>query len=273
MVLSMPTASEWRMLSRSLIDQWHNGSGEWEYRRGRTGRTGLRVFGLAAHAHTLGESALDLLDAGKTWAALPLTRFALELGVTAMWLAAFDDAIFVLDLNEAKQERALRNTTIGKQLDDTPAELKRIEALLASLSDVKGDDGWKVKTRCEDLMGGEHVYAGYKVLSNYTHASDRVADLYARPGGSPTHGNDQGWQASTRPLREETGSSATLTASLAMAGLAWHAMLENTPMPDLLRTTARQLGIPEKPTPSAQGRARLERGEKWWAHQRGDNAE
>lgn len=119
---------------RSLLAGWEVWASATSHDLGQRGKRPhlgrlLSIHGLAAHAHDVGSSALERLNAERPFEAAPLIRAALESAVTAIWLAQNDDAVAALfnedwrqrenSLQQFKRGGALRGAALGfDSLDD-----------------------------------------------------------------------------------------------------------------------------------------------------------
>lgn len=80
-------------LARELLRTWMEHPAEFVLVRGFRQRQAVvaLVYGLAAHAHYIGTTAIDLLDEGRTLTAIPLVRCMYECGITSQWAMQVSD--------------------------------------------------------------------------------------------------------------------------------------------------------------------------------------
>ena len=175
------TQSETSRIGRELLATWeHRGDSPLvgTRRRSFTQSQLAVVHGLVAHTHYMAGPALDLLDAGRVLAALPLVRSCYESAITAQWAAQSRDG-YTAFMNEDIRQR--RNHV--RAMSEAASTVFREAA-----STIHGADFEDFPTTasartfdkvCDDLdPGGHDAYVTYRMQSHLTHPSVIVVDQY-----------------------------------------------------------------------------------------------
>lgn len=235
-------ADQSSVIARRLLASWRSLSGgslTGSKKRPFNSHQMALVHGLCAHAHYIGEVALDLLDDGLTLAAFPLVRSCFEAAVRAQWVAQTQDGYLALQ-NEAIRQRTAFVRTLERAASDifrnaapnlapTLASVGEADASARSFSDI-----------CDDLNpGGADAYTFYRRMSTMTHPSVEVALHYLRPVDAAP-----GVTLSMEPDEPEAGTWTYLVAaSLVWAGRAVDFMDKHNKRRSELRSVAAELGI------------------------------
>ncbi|MCK0116999.1 DUF5677 domain-containing protein [Isoptericola sp. S6320L] len=230
---------------------------------------GVVVFGLTSHCHHLSRGIRALDRAGLQQAAIPLVRQLIECAMTVLWLECYGERAARALMHEHAQNRDKTFAEFirtGGNLDaDT---LKDAEDYLADLEDEAKSAGRKFRERCEDIEGGLHMYAFWRIASGESHASTAVCDKYTHevpesPVGialspDPKPGAWDAW----------LGTSLTM---LVLASLAADRFDKTRRRRTHLKAIAREVGTAVKWSRTTTGLKRQRQWEKrQWAIARGD---
>lgn len=176
----------------------------------------ISVYGLAAHAHQIGEPAFELLARGSALEATPLVRLMYESALSSVWLAQNTEGARAFMNREIDSRKALAGTLAKGQA----AWMQKSAESFPSIEDPKFDTGSDAQAKnfeqlCNDLTpGGADAYINYRFLSRLSHASPQVLDRYSFAGPD---GEFRGLR--TEPDRAR--DSRELITFLAVASLVW----------------------------------------------------
>lgn len=138
------------------------------------------VLGLASHVMETARLIHGIGAGGKlSVISMPLVRSALESAVTGTWIAQVEDAANAFIQQHSKQEDLLLNEfrTTGD-----PTWIRLVEAMEPhsyNLGPTSSHHQAKsFESRCKDLEFGSTIYALYRTLSGWSHASARITDEY-----------------------------------------------------------------------------------------------
>lgn len=140
---------------------------------------GLVVLALTSHAINLADAALTLIESGRPVEAAALLRQVIETAWTAVWVEAYGSTAARALIHE--QARNSLNTVqafVKAGTSATDEEVAELNAALDGLGNAASPSGRTFEARCEDIEGGKRVYAMYRALSQYSHASVVTVDLY-----------------------------------------------------------------------------------------------
>jgi len=173
-------------------DAWPDGADEtarlvnlWEQHMSRrfTPRSGLhpsnaiQIWTFAHHAARLSRAVLTLHEAGHDLEAMPLIRQTLECAMNAAWLLVTDSGGAALSAVDTKSRRVMYREVTELGLADLSEILRRVEQEEARDAETVTRTR-SFEERCRAVSGGRHIYAMWRTLSLYSHATSSVADVY-----------------------------------------------------------------------------------------------
>lgn len=209
---------------------------------------GIALYGLTAHAVNLCETITQLARSNNRAALVPLVRLVVECGATAIWVDLGGHlAAQALMAEQSRQLRNLVDAFVKAGYDDRPEVRASIAEDLARLP--ASPAGRHFESRCAEILGGEGIYAMYRVASETSHAGTAIVDLYLGQGRNlgipkflhhPDVENVHGW----------LGIALTM---LVHAWLSLDAVQKGHPMRRRLREVARELGFDPKHAYTALG--------------------
>lgn len=175
-----------------MSDRWPDGADEtarlvklWEQHMSRrfTPRNDLhpsnaiQIWTFAHHAARLSRAVLTLHDAGHDLEAMPLIRQTLECAMNAAWLLVTDTGGPALSAVDTKSRRVMYREVTELGLADLSEVLRRVE--LEEARDAETVTRTRsFEERCRGVSGGRHIYAMWRTLSLYSHATSSIADAY-----------------------------------------------------------------------------------------------
>jgi hypothetical protein len=137
----------------------------------------IQIWTFAHHAARLSRAVLALHEAGLDLEAMPVIRQTMECAMNAAWLIVTDDGGAALSAVDTKNRRVMLTevTDLGmadlsdvlKQLDEEEARNTQVIRRTRSFED-----------RCNAVSGGPNIYAMWRTLSLYSHATSSLADVY-----------------------------------------------------------------------------------------------
>src|SRR5690606_7404854 len=128
------------------------------------------VYGLTAHVYYLAEAVLALDAEGRSTAAIPLVRLALECAVTAAWVELGGTvATRALMAEEVRtKDLTLKNfEPLDYKLSED--EQDRFDKERAEFSTYTAAAGRNFAARCSEIRVGAYMYAIYRVASASSH--------------------------------------------------------------------------------------------------------
>ncbi|MDR2294491.1 MAG: hypothetical protein LBE05_04735 [Microbacterium sp.] len=157
----------------------------WEQRKTRrlVPREGLhhsnamQIWTLAHHAARLSRSVLTLHDAGQDFESMALIRQTLECAMNAAWLLVTDDGGIALSAVDTKNRRVMYREVTELGLADLSEVLRRVEEQEERNSQTVTRTR-SFEERCGAIAGGRQIYAMWRTLSLYSHATSSIADTY-----------------------------------------------------------------------------------------------
>lgn len=243
-------------LAARLISSWH------DYRPdpmvvGRKVRRWAAVGAAASHSYRLAEAFMQLHAEGQDLEAAPLSRACFESALMAQWIAQVDDADLALIEEDARQRKRLIDTMVKAKWISESGQAGKFRA------DITADATARSKARsieaiCQDLVGGDSAYVIYRGMSWFAHPSSMVIDYYIEP-------EDDMRNAVLRrsPRRLSTDERAGLLMAVCI-GMVWGGRAvdfqdRSHARRSLLRSAAKQLGVPDHMKLSASAAMRTSR--------------
>lgn len=230
-------------LIRELVDGWHSRP-DFAVFRVSDQPTSIAILTFATHVHRVAPVVVDLLEAGLVLESTPLLRLAYECALTAQWLKQVPDGVAGFVNEGVRQRRAVAATlreasfTFGHELAQQVSQNLPADPM----DSTSNASARQFAQLCEDLAGvGRDGYALYRLLTQYSHPSMYLSDLYLslapeRPDGPPDY--DPGAQ-----LEAKAAWAHLMCSSLVWAGRAVDMADRNHPRRSELRDAARRLGI------------------------------
>lgn len=138
------------------------------------------LIGYCAHVMQLSQSIRLLLEHGHIVQAIPLVRFAYETSLKQNWVyATGSDAPRAISNQYGNSRTALSDTMRKSGVRVLTEAADSIAGLgVDKLPTTSLEQASKVFKMVEDFHNGEDLYAYYRMLSEYSHPSVTVADLY-----------------------------------------------------------------------------------------------
>jgi hypothetical protein len=150
----------------------------------------LQIWTFAHHAARLSRAVLTLHQAGHHLEAMPLIRQTLECAMNAAWLLVTDDGGAALSAVDTKSRRVMFQEVTDLGLADLSDVLSRLEEEESRNGRTVGRTR-SFEERCRAVAGGKQIYAIWRTLSLYSHASSSIADVYLSSAPEDT-GNSYG---------------------------------------------------------------------------------
>jgi len=108
---------------------------------------------------------------------MPLIRETLECAMNGAWLLVTDDGGAALSAVDTRSRRVMFREVTDLGLADMSEVLGRIDAEEARNAETVTHTR-SFEERCRAIKGGPHIYAMWRTLSLYSHATSSVADVY-----------------------------------------------------------------------------------------------
>ncbi|MDQ1124882.1 DUF5677 domain-containing protein [Microbacterium trichothecenolyticum] len=177
-----------------MSDKWPDGAVEtqrlvtlWEQLSSRTftpkdgmqPSNAVQVWTFAHHASRLSRAVLALHQAGHDLEAMPLIRQTMECAMNAAWLLLTDDGGAALSAVDTKSRRTMFTEVTNLGLADLTELRDQLDAEEARNTQTVTHTR-SFEERCRAIAGGAQIYAMYRTLSLYSHATSSVADVYLR---------------------------------------------------------------------------------------------
>jgi len=137
----------------------------------------LQIWTFTHHAARLSRAVLTLHEAGQHLEAMPLIRQTLECAMNAAWLLVSDDGGAALSAVDTKNRRVMFQEVTDLGLSDLSDVLTRLDEEEARNGQTAGRTR-SFEERCRAVAGGKQIYAIWRTLSLYSHASSSIADVY-----------------------------------------------------------------------------------------------
>ncbi|WP_406469205.1 DUF5677 domain-containing protein [Streptomyces hirsutus] len=199
-------------------------------------RSVLIGHGWCTEVHRLAEAALHLVDRGFAHEALILLRTMFETTVSLHWLSQKDDAgaLGVFAEGGRVNRAAVKDMQVAfsvpqdliDQINSEPVERTDESEIFR-----------RFQAQCDEIDPQKQLYTVYRYLCGYAHPSSISAFAFIEPSTEPPS------------LRSEPkeGSSSVVEVTTAMcliwAGRAFDEMVNGKPRKQILRSTARELGL------------------------------
>lgn len=237
------------LLAEDLLEGWHAADRDLTFSRSGA-NAAIAITALGLSCHQIAQTALRLLRENLVLEATPLIRLCFEGALKAQWLQLVPDAVISFVGEQVRQRRNQAKTLRSSALLSLHEIADNIDAKLPPESEVNlfttassKSSARKFNELCDDLEpGGSSAYAHFAVLSEYSHASAGLVDLYLEApandsvDGLPTFVDDP-------QIRSSNAWSYLLAASLVWAGRAVDMADKNHPRRSELRSAAQFLGI------------------------------
>ncbi len=161
-----------------LADLWDQlSSRRFAPRDGMQASNAIQIWTFAHHAARLSRAVLALHAAGHDLEAMPLIRQTMECAMNAAWLLVTDDGGAALSAVDTKNRRVMFTEVTDLGLADLSDVLDRLEAEEArNVQNITHTRSFE--ERCRAIDGGPQIYAMWRTLSLYSHATSSVADVY-----------------------------------------------------------------------------------------------
>ncbi|WP_422387547.1 DUF5677 domain-containing protein [Arthrobacter sulfonylureivorans] len=211
------------------------------------------VLGLTAHTMETARLVQDLAAReGLSVTTMPLVRASLESAVTAVWIAQVEDAAEAFGHQHAKQEILLFDQF---RATGDPTWTHLLEAMEPRSYDfgatTSHHQAKHFHSRCQDLQGGMTIYALYRALSGWSHASVRVADEFLLHTNRRDDGNTTfALRPKASPFEGQDTWMFVSALSALWASRAVNYLTRDHARRSLLRRAARELGVPLDLKPS-----------------------
>ncbi len=163
-----------------LVDLWERlSSRKFTPRDGMQPSNAIQIWTFAHHAARLSRAVLTLHRAGHDLEAMPLIRQTMECAMNAAWLLVTDDGGAALSAVDTKSRRIMFSEVTDLGLADLSDVRDRLDAEEARNTQTITHTR-SFEERCKAIAGGPQIYAMYRTLSLYSHATSSVADVYLR---------------------------------------------------------------------------------------------
>jgi hypothetical protein len=181
-----------------LVTLWEqHSSRKFVPRDGLQPSNAIQIWTFAHHAARLSRAVLTLHKAGLDLEAMPLIRQTLECAMNAAWLLVTDDGGAALSAVDARSRRVMFREVTDLGLADLSDVLFRLDEE-ESRNTQTASRTRSLEERCRAIAGSKQIYAMWRTLSLYSHASSSVADIYLA-AAPEEEGNPYGvkllWQA------------------------------------------------------------------------------
>lgn len=161
-----------------LLDLWElRKTRRLQPREGLHHSNAIQIWTFAHHAARLSRAVLTLHDAGMDFESMPLIRQTLECAMNAAWLLITDGGGVALSEVDTKNRRVMYREVTELGMADLSEMLRRVDAEEARNAQTVTRTR-SFEERCGAVAGGRQIYAMWRTLSLYSHASSSVADTY-----------------------------------------------------------------------------------------------
>lgn len=137
----------------------------------------IQIWTFAHHAARLSRAVLALHDAGHDLEAMPLIRQTVECAMNAAWLLITKDGGVALGAVDTKSRRVMYREVTELGMADLSEVLRRVDEEEAR-NEQTITHTRSFEERCRAVSGGRHIYAMWRTLSLYSHATSSIADAY-----------------------------------------------------------------------------------------------
>jgi hypothetical protein len=146
-------------------------------REGLQPSNAIQIWTFTHHAARLSRAVLALHSAGHDLEAMPLIRQTMECAMNAAWLLVTNDGGAALNAVDTKNRRVMFTEVTDLGLADLSDVLNRLEEEEArNVQSVTQTRSFE--ERCRAIAGGPQIYAMWRTLSLYSHATSSVAEVY-----------------------------------------------------------------------------------------------
>lgn len=212
------------------------------------------VLGLASHVMETARLLHGIGAGGKlSVTSMPLVRSALESAVTGIWIAQVEDAADAFIHRHSRQEELLLEQF---RSSGDPTWTRLVEAMEPhsyNLTPTSSHHQAKsFESLCNDLEFGSTIYALYRTLSGWSHASVRIADEYIVDASKlGAEGKAPFAVLTTAAPFEGQDTWLFITAMSALwASRSVNFITQDKTQRGLLQSAARRLGVPLNLNPS-----------------------
>lgn len=176
--MSKPFADGGAAEVQRLVILWeHHSSRKFSPRDGMQPSNAVQIWAFAHHAARLSRAVLTLHEAGHDLEAMPLIRQTVELAMNAAWLLLSEDGGAALSAVDTKNRRVMFTEVTDLGLADLSAVRDALDAEEAR-NEQAVTKTRNFQERCNAVSGGAQIYAMWRTLSLYSHATSSVADVY-----------------------------------------------------------------------------------------------
>lgn len=137
----------------------------------------IQIWTFAHHAARLSRAVVTLHEAGHDLEAMPLIRQTVECAMNAAWLLITEDGGVALGAVDTKSRRVMYREVTELGMADLSEVLRRVEEEEAR-NEQTITHTRSFEERCRAVSGGRHIYAMWRTLSLYSHATSSIADAY-----------------------------------------------------------------------------------------------
>lgn len=242
-----PTVEETSAVMREVLEAWNAARPASRLAKSAELLYGPALFGHVAHVHRLAEGVLTLYDTGQALTAMTLVRQMIETSIRAVWLSVYRENLYHLVRDgERQRKNAFEAAAQTGQIPKNAPALVRALDWLTENERVKGaTNGESFKDLCDELEGGDLVYAQYRLASNYTHPGSFLLEEYFT--AEEAEGNKVSLTFVTKPDLPAREAWLCLAAfTLLLAGLTWDHADKTHRHRALLRRHAAAYGVPTR---------------------------
>jgi len=224
----------------------------------------LTVWGLAAHAHAQARFIRKVGDAGAEVA--PIVRTAYECALSAQWIITRGPKALPAFLNEGARQRLNLDKSMreAQWAGMTQNIVDQLEAERLPKGDLD-DQAKQVHKIIYDFQVGPTLYAVYRVLSSFSHASIAVVDSYQQDDPSSPIG------LALLRIGRPAGVGSwewILVWTLVWAGRALDWITLDSPSRHFYKAIARESGMPDAVLVLTQAAQAQAFADKHQAHRR-----
>lgn len=178
--MSAPFADGGAEEVRRLVILWElHSSQKFSPREGMQPSNAVQIWAFAHHAARLSRAVLTLHEAGHDLQAMPLIRQTVELAMNAAWLLVAEDGGAALSAVDTKARRVMFTEVTDLGLADLSDVRDRLDAEEARNAQTVTKTR-SFEERCKTISGGPQIYAMWRTLSLYSHATSSLADVYVQ---------------------------------------------------------------------------------------------
>lgn len=167
---------------KDLIALWDMHSDRaWAVPPERHGVNVAMVNAYVSHSVNLSRAVLLMHENRLTFESVSLVRSTMEATMTAAWLALYPEKTPDFVVNSSTEKgKVLKEIDKAGYASDGGTALAQIDETVADFDGTPDLEARHFYKRCKSMEGGAQVYAMYRVLCTWDHATNDLADAYTQ---------------------------------------------------------------------------------------------